>query len=321
MQLCGMDKKYKRIFSGAWARYAWGNFVTLTGDELLNAARDAIEKMSALPGMSETGKLLFSRSTLKFYRSTLRAVIQGIHELELNPNAQEGQDPKGDMNQTLLSKLPMSGTNGDFPHPAPTSSSSLWRWWTQAQPTYHRPGLRHAASSSPPFSRFRTGHPAGVQLPRQRPHPRAVEVPGRAGLLGASTMTNMVKIAILIFTCMAWRRPTSSSSRSTTPPPGYPGQQVTPAIFAGEDQNPEKYPAPRHQPGHPQHHAAASSGSSTTWPPVAGPVSSCPTGSCLAPPKPPGGCANNCSPSATCRPSSTCPRVCSSPTPAWAPPP
>src|ERR1039458_3785987 len=25
-------KKYDRIFSGKWSRFAWGNFVTLTGD-------------------------------------------------------------------------------------------------------------------------------------------------------------------------------------------------------------------------------------------------------------------------------------------------
>src|SRR3972149_9762621 len=82
--LAAMDKKYKRIFSGAWARVAWGNFVTLTGDELFNAIRDAIEKLHELPGMSETGKLLFSRATLKIYdRPTLRAVIQGVHELDL----------------------------------------------------------------------------------------------------------------------------------------------------------------------------------------------------------------------------------------------
>src|SRR5579862_6628153 len=30
--LASLDKKYTRIFSGKWARYAWGNFVTLTGD-------------------------------------------------------------------------------------------------------------------------------------------------------------------------------------------------------------------------------------------------------------------------------------------------
>jgi hypothetical protein len=42
-------KSYKRIFAGQWARYAWGNFVTLTGDELFDAARSAIEKLHELP--------------------------------------------------------------------------------------------------------------------------------------------------------------------------------------------------------------------------------------------------------------------------------
>jgi hypothetical protein len=41
--LAALDKKYTRIFSGKWARFAWGNFVTLTGDDLFNAVRDAIE--------------------------------------------------------------------------------------------------------------------------------------------------------------------------------------------------------------------------------------------------------------------------------------
>src|SRR3990167_953597 len=43
-QFAQLDKKYKRIFSGQWSKYAWGNFVTLTGDNLFNAVRDAIEK-------------------------------------------------------------------------------------------------------------------------------------------------------------------------------------------------------------------------------------------------------------------------------------
>src|SRR5437899_10983799 len=34
-----IEKGYKRIFSGQWTRYAWGNFVTLTGDELFEALR------------------------------------------------------------------------------------------------------------------------------------------------------------------------------------------------------------------------------------------------------------------------------------------
>src|SRR6266404_5839071 len=40
-----LDKKYKRIFSGKWTRFAWGNFVTLTGDSMFNSVRDAIESL------------------------------------------------------------------------------------------------------------------------------------------------------------------------------------------------------------------------------------------------------------------------------------
>src|SRR5438874_4339628 len=42
-RLAELDKKYNRIFSGKWSRFAWGNFVTLTGDQLFNTVRDAIE--------------------------------------------------------------------------------------------------------------------------------------------------------------------------------------------------------------------------------------------------------------------------------------
>ena len=115
--LANLDKKhYKRIFSGDWARYAWGNFVTLTGDELFNAARAAIEKLHDLPGLSATGKLLFERATLKIHdRPTLRAVIQAIHDLDLDSH--QGHDLKGDMYEYLLSKLAASGTNGQFRTP------------------------------------------------------------------------------------------------------------------------------------------------------------------------------------------------------------
>jgi type I restriction enzyme M protein len=114
--LATLDRKYTRIFSGKWSRYAWGNFVTLTGDALFNAARDAIESLHELPGLTDTGKLLFSRATLKIYdRPTLRAVIQGIHEMDLS--AHEGRDLKGDMYEYLLSKISQSGTNGQFRTP------------------------------------------------------------------------------------------------------------------------------------------------------------------------------------------------------------
>jgi len=113
-QFAIIDKKYKRIFSGNWSKCSWGNFVTLTGDNLFNTVRNAIEKIHELPGLSETGKLLFSRATLKVYdRPTLRAVIQGIYELKL----ENGCDFKGDMYEYLLSKLSTSGTNGQFRTP------------------------------------------------------------------------------------------------------------------------------------------------------------------------------------------------------------
>src|SRR6202158_1915711 len=115
-QLAALDKKYKRIFSGKWARYSWGNFVTLTGDNLFDAVRSAIESLHELPGLTDTGKLLFSRATLKIYdRPTLRAVIQGIHGLDLA--AHDGHDFKGDMYEYLLSKLSASGTDGQFRTP------------------------------------------------------------------------------------------------------------------------------------------------------------------------------------------------------------
>ena len=114
--LATLDKKYKRIFSGKWSRFAWGNFVTLAGDELFNAVRDAIESLHELPGLTDTGKLLFSRATLKIYdRPTLRAIIQGIQEFDLA--AHDGHDFKGDMYEYLLSKLSASGTNGQFRSP------------------------------------------------------------------------------------------------------------------------------------------------------------------------------------------------------------
>src|SRR3989454_7561345 len=43
--LASMDRKYKRIFAGNWAKFAWGNFVTLTGDALFDAIRSGIESL------------------------------------------------------------------------------------------------------------------------------------------------------------------------------------------------------------------------------------------------------------------------------------
>lgn len=114
--LASLDNRYVRIFSGKWKQFSWGNFVTLTGDTLFESVRKAIESFHELPGLTETGKLLFNRATLKIYdRPTLRAVVQEIHSLDLA--AHDGRDFKGDMYEYLLSKLSTSGTNGQFRTP------------------------------------------------------------------------------------------------------------------------------------------------------------------------------------------------------------
>ncbi len=111
-----VEKNYQRIFSGSWARYAWGNYVTLTGNELFDTLRGAIEKLHELPGLTRTGQELFRNATLKIYdRPTLRAVVQVIADMDLAPH--EGHDLKGDMYEYLLSKLSQSGTNGQFRTP------------------------------------------------------------------------------------------------------------------------------------------------------------------------------------------------------------
>lgn len=66
-EFTALSRKYQRIFTGEWAKYQWGNFVTLTGDQLFDAVRSAIENLHKLPGMSKTGQLLFERATLKIY--------------------------------------------------------------------------------------------------------------------------------------------------------------------------------------------------------------------------------------------------------------
>ena len=115
-QAAFIEKGYQRIFSDQWAKYAWGNFVTLTGPQLFDAVRSAIEKLHELPGLSATGQMLFRGSFLKIYDPpTLKAVIETIHQMDLAPH--EGHDLKGDMYEYLLSKLSQSGTNGQFRTP------------------------------------------------------------------------------------------------------------------------------------------------------------------------------------------------------------
>jgi type I restriction enzyme M protein len=111
-----IDKNHQGIFSNDWAPYAWGNITNLTGDELFNTLREAIERFDQLPGLTDTGRLLFRQSTLKILdRPTLRAIVQGIHQMGIT--AQGTKDPKGDMYEYLLNKIATSGTNGQFRTP------------------------------------------------------------------------------------------------------------------------------------------------------------------------------------------------------------
>ncbi len=115
-KLAALSGKYKRIFSGKWAKYSWNKLITLAGDELFETARMSIESIHELPDLTETGQLLFSRATLKIYdRPTLRTVIQSIAGMDLT--AHEGHDFKGDLYEYLLGKIAMSGTNGQFRTP------------------------------------------------------------------------------------------------------------------------------------------------------------------------------------------------------------
>ena len=111
-----IDKNHEAIFIDEWAPYAWGNITNLTGDELFSTIREAIERFDQLPGLTDTGRLLFRQSTLKILdRPTLRAVVQGIHQMGIT--SQGTKDPKGDMYEYLLSKIAASGANGQFRTP------------------------------------------------------------------------------------------------------------------------------------------------------------------------------------------------------------
>ena len=111
-----IDPNHQGIFSGEWKQYEWGRIATLTGDDLFNTLRSAIEQFDQLPGLTETGRLLFRQSTLKILdRPTLRAIVQGVHQLHID--AEGTKDPKGDMYEYLLGKIATSGTNGQFRTP------------------------------------------------------------------------------------------------------------------------------------------------------------------------------------------------------------
>lgn len=196
-----LDRKYKRIFAGSWARYAWSNFVTLTGDELYNAIRDAIEKLQELPSMSETGKLLFNRATLKIYdRPTLRAVVQAINEMDLSEH--EGIDFKGDMYEYLLGKLAVSGTNGQFRTPRHIIAMIVALVNPQPHQRICDPACGTAGFLIAGFNHILAQHSSAASIARGR-HEGDLLKPAQWKFLEEQAFTgfdndaNMVKIAIL----------------------------------------------------------------------------------------------------------------------------
>ncbi len=196
-----LDRKYKRIFAGSWARYAWSNFVTLTGDELYNSIRDGIEKLYELPSMSETGRLLFNRATLKIYdRPTLRAVVQAINEMDFAEH--EGIDFKGEMYEYLLSKLSMSGTNGQFL--SPRHIIAMIVALVDPQP-HHRicdPAVGTAGFCIGAFNHILKQHSSAASIARGRYEgdllkPAQWKFLEEQAFTGFDNDANMVKIAIL----------------------------------------------------------------------------------------------------------------------------
>ena len=110
--------KYKRLFSGSWAKYSWRTVSRLSGDELYNILSEVFEKFHELPNLSGIGKVLFRQAHLKIYsRPTLKAVVTIIDDMDYNNVRKYDTDVKGDLYEYLLSKINTSGTNGQFRTP------------------------------------------------------------------------------------------------------------------------------------------------------------------------------------------------------------
>lgn len=200
-QAATVDRTYQRIFTGSWARYSWGNFVTLTGDALFEALRGAIEKLHELPGLSGTGRELFRNATLKIYdRPTLKAVVEAIHQMELG--TADGPDLKGDMYEYLLSKLSQSGTNGQFRTPrhiidlivALVDPQPGWRMCDPACGTagFLISAYRHILRQHTKPADLARGVVDGSQL-----KPKQWDFLNEHAFTGYDNDANMVKIAIL----------------------------------------------------------------------------------------------------------------------------
>ncbi len=200
-EYAALSKKYTRIFSGEWTKFKWGNFVTLTGDQLFDAVRSAIEKIHELPDLSKTGKLLFERATLKIYdRPTLRAVIQVLNEMDLSEH--EGIDMKGDMYEYLLNQIATSGTNGQFRTPRHFIDLIVALIDPQPNETMVDPACGTAGFPVSVFTHIKRKHTSKADLERGRLSgdlltPAQWKFLENHAFTGFDNDANMVKVAIL----------------------------------------------------------------------------------------------------------------------------
>ena len=200
-EFAALSKKYTRIFSGEWTKFKWGNFVTLTGDQLFDAVRSAIEKIHELPDLSKTGKLLFERATLKVYdRPTLRAVIQVLNDMDLSEH--EGVDLKGDMYEYLLNQIATSGTNGQFRTPRHIIDLIVALIDPQPNETMVDPACGTAGFIVSVFTHIKRKYTSKAELARGRITgdqltPAQWKFLEERAFTGFDNDANMVKIAIL----------------------------------------------------------------------------------------------------------------------------
>jgi type I restriction enzyme M protein len=109
---------HKSKFTDSWAKYSWRTTARLSGDPLYVNLSEAFEKLHELPGLSQMGKELFRQAHLKiFNRPTLRSVVSIIDGMDYNNTQKYDTDAKGDLYEYLLSKIAISGTNGQFRTP------------------------------------------------------------------------------------------------------------------------------------------------------------------------------------------------------------
>ncbi len=113
-----MGNTYTPLFSNSWAKYSWRTIARLSGDPLYVTLAEVFEKFHELPNLSTMGKILFRQAHLKiFNRPTLRSVVSIIDDMDYNNTQKYDTDVKGDLYEYLLSKIAISGTNGQFRTP------------------------------------------------------------------------------------------------------------------------------------------------------------------------------------------------------------